>query len=114
MIMKFIITESKIVSVMEKYLDNQDFIRINTYDRVYFANSEDDEIAQIMYDYGTGICYIDSDLIFELDSFFSSKHIVTSNVIAGWVENKLNTKVVKTNSWIGLGSTLLKMPDNWV
>jgi len=112
--MKFIITESKIVSAMEKYLDNQDFIRINTYDRVYFANSEDDEIAQIMYDYGTGICYIDSDLIVELDGFFSSKYIVTRNVIAGWVENKLNVKDVETNSWIGLGGTLLKIPDNWV
>ena len=112
--MKFIITESKIVSVMEKYLDNQDFIRINTYDGAYFANSEDDEIAQIMYDYGTGTCYINYDLIVELDSFFSSKHIVTSNVIAGWVENKLSVEVLKTNSWIGLGSTLLKMPDNWV
>lgn len=112
--MKFIITESKIVSAMEKYLDNQDFIRINTYDRVYFANSEDDEIAQIMYDYGTGICYIDSDLIVEIDDFFSSKYIVTRNVIAGWVENKLNTKVVETNSWLGIGATLLRIPDNWV
>ena len=112
--MKFIITESKIVSAMEKYLDNQDFIRINTYDGAYFANSEDDEIAQIMYDYGTGICYIDSDLIVEMDDFFSSKYIVTRNVIAGWVENKLNVKVVDTNSWLGIGATLLKMPDNWV
>ena len=51
---------------MEKYLDNQDFIRINTHDGAYFANSEDDEIAQIMYDYGTGTCYINSDLIVEV------------------------------------------------
>ena len=99
---------------MEKYLDIQDFTRINTYDKTYFANSEDDEIAQIMYDYGTGICYIDFDLISEIDDIFSSKHIVTSNVIAGWVENKLKVKVVGTNSWHGLGSTLLKMPDNWI
>ena len=112
--MKFVITESKILSAMEKYLDIQNFIRINTHDAVYFANSEDDKFAEIMYDYGTGICYINSDLINEIDDIFSSKHIVTSNVIAGWVENKLNVKVVETNSWIGLGATLLKIPDNWV
>lgn len=112
--MKLIISESKLVSVMEMYLDKKGFVRINTHDGAYFANSEDDEIAQIMYDYGTGTCYINYDLIVELDDFFSSKHIVTSNVIAGWVENKLNVEVVKTNSWVGLEATLLKIPNNWI
>ena len=108
--MKFIITESKIVSVMEKYLDIQEFILIKRDMKTYFVKSEGDDIAKIMYDHETGMCYIDSVLITELDDVFSSKYIVTDNVIAGWVEDKLNVKVLETNSWIGLGATLLNVP----
>jgi hypothetical protein len=48
--MKYLITESQIDKVIFKYLDNQDFIQIETDDNIYFTNSEGDEHAQVRYD----------------------------------------------------------------
>jgi hypothetical protein len=56
--MKYLITESQIDKVIFKYLDNQDFIQIETDDNIYFTNSESDKHAQVRYDKRNGVCYI--------------------------------------------------------
>ena len=48
--MKFIITESQKDKAIFKYLDNQDFIRIDKGERIYFVNSKNDKDVQILYD----------------------------------------------------------------
>ena len=91
--MKFIITESKLEGSVFKYLDNQDFIKVEGDNNVYFINSMDDEYAQIEYDKDDGWCIISLDLIKEISSFFSLEYLDTKKLIGKWVENTLQMKV---------------------
>ena len=103
--MKYLITESKLDNVVSMYLDNQDFIRINKKNRIYFVNSESDEYAQIRYDKSAGWfrydksdgrCYIHIELINEISTFFSLRESDSKEVIGRWVENTLQMKVTNT------------------
>jgi hypothetical protein len=94
--MKYKITDSKLDSVIFLYLDNQDFIRIERDDKIYFANSEGDEYAQIRYDKYDGWCGIYDRLINEISSFFSLEEYDSEKVIGRWVENTLNMSVTGT------------------
>ena len=94
--MKYKITDSKLDSVIFLYLDNQDFIRIERDDKIYFANSEGDEYAQIRYDKYDGWCGIYDRLINEISSFFSLEEYDSEKVIGRWVENTLQMRVTDT------------------
>ena len=94
--MKYLITESQLDKVIFRYLDNQDFIRIERDDKIYFANSEGDEYAQIKYDKDDGWCGIYDRLINEISSFFSLGESESEKVIGRWVENTLNMSVTGT------------------
>ena len=96
--MKYLITESRFDKVIFKYLDNQDFIKIEKKNGIYFVNSEGDEYAQIRFDKKDGWCYIDYDLIEEISSFFSLQRSDSKQVIGKWVENTLQMKVTNTPS----------------
>jgi len=94
--MKYIITESQIDKAIFKYLDNQDFIQIKDGNRIYFANSEGDEYAQIIYDKKNGWCGIYYKLVDEISRFFSIQDSDSKQVIGRWVENTLQMKVTTT------------------
>ena len=94
--MKYLIKESQFDKVIFKYLDNQDFIQIETDDNIYFTNSEGDEHAQIRYDKRNGVCYIYWKLIDEISRFFSLEPTDSKKVIGRWVENTLQMKVTDT------------------
>jgi hypothetical protein len=94
--MKYLITESQIDKVIFKYLDNQDFIQIETDDNIYFTNSEGDEHAQVRYDKRNGVCYIYWKLIQEISHFFSIEYSDSELVIGRWSENSLQMKVSET------------------
>jgi hypothetical protein len=96
--MKYLITESQFDKVIFKYLDNQDFIPIERGDKIYFANSESDEYAQIRYDKDDGWCGIYDRLINEISSFFSLEESDSEQVICRWVENILQMSVTD-NPW---------------
>jgi len=95
--MKYLITESQIDRVIFKYLDNQDFIQIETDDNIYFTNSEGDEHAQVRYDKRNGVCYIYWKLIKEISHFFSIEYSDSELVIGRWAENSLQMKVSETD-----------------
>ena len=95
--MKYLITESKFDKVIFKYLDNQDFIKIEKHNKIYFVNSENDQYADIRYDKNDGRCYIYNALITEISNFFSLEYSDSKEVISRWVENTLQMKVTKTN-----------------
>ena len=95
--MKYLITESQIDNVIFKYLDNQDFIQIETDDNIYFTNSEGDEHAQVRYDKRNGVCYIYWKLIKEISHFFSIEYSDSELVIGRWAENSLQMKVSETH-----------------
>ena len=100
--MKYLITESQLDKAVFKYLNNQDFIRIEKGNRIYFVNSEGDEYAQIKYNKNDGWCFISIDLIKEISSFFSLELTDSKEVIGRWVENTLQMKVTNTYVWFQL------------
>ena len=98
--MKYLITESKLDSLIFRYLDNQDFIQINYTYETYFVNSSSDRQGVIRYDGRDERCYIDLNLIDEISSFFSLKETYSKNIIKEWVSNKLNVEI-KHSSTVG-------------
>ena len=94
--MKYLITESQFDKVVFKYLDNQDFIRIDKGDKIFFVNSEGDEYAQIRFDKKYGWCVIYYELVNEISAFFSMEESDSESVIGRWVENTLQMKVTNT------------------
>jgi hypothetical protein len=87
--MKYLITESQLDKAIFRYLDNQDFIKVEYGINIYFVNSENDEYAQIRYDEISRWCTIERDLMKEISSFFSLDNNDSISVIAKWVESKL-------------------------
>ena len=94
--MKFLITESKLENIIFKYLDNQDFVKIDKGENIYFVNSEGDKFAKIRFNKNNGWCYINYNLIQEISSFFSMKESDSEQVIGRWVESTLQMKVSNT------------------
>jgi hypothetical protein len=94
--MKYLIKESQIEKAVFKYLDNQDFIRIDKGNKIFFVNSEGDEYAQIRFDKKYGWCVIYYELVNEISAFFSMDVDDSESVIGRWVENTLQMKVTKT------------------
>ncbi len=94
--MKFIITESKLEQVIFKYLDNQDFVKIDEGENIYFVNSEGDRLAEIRFNKNDSWCYISRELIIEISYFFSMEIFDSKQVIGRWVESTLQMKVSNT------------------
>ena len=110
--MKYLIKESQFDKVIFKYLDNQDFIRIEKKDSIYFVNSEGDKYAQIRYDKKDGWCIIYDKLIEEISSFFSMEESDSKEVIGRWVENILQMRVNNTQRVIYFSAnSLLRIPN---
>ena len=86
--MKYLITESQRDNAIFKYLDNQDFIKVEYGINIYFVNSENDEYAQIRYDEISRWCTIERDLMKEIADFFSLDNNNSISVIAEWTESK--------------------------
>ena len=95
-----------------KYLDNQDFIRIEKGNRIYFINSEGDEYAQIRCNKNDGVCFISYKLVNEISSFFSLRTSDSEEIIVKWVENTLQMKVKYTSRLGPNTSSKLRIPSN--
>jgi len=91
--MKYLITESQINKLIFTYLDNQDFIKFEKNNYIYFVNSEGDSYAQIKYDINDKWCMINYELIDEINSFFSTDDSTSRILITQWFENTLQIKV---------------------
>ena len=84
--------------VIFKYLDNQDFIKVEKNDNIFFINSSGDEYYQIAYCEDDGWCFIYIKLVEEISSFFSIESHDSKKIIGKWVENTLQMKVSKTDT----------------
>jgi hypothetical protein len=100
--MKYLITESKLEKVIFRYLDNQDFIQIESGETIYFANSKDDEKAQIRYDEGDGYCEINNGLINEISSFFSLNERDSIDKICSWIESTTGMDIGNFHAMSGI------------
>jgi len=108
--MKFEINENKLEKVIFKYLDNKNFIIKETPENYYFIENEEDKYAQIMVTKYDMVCLINRKLIEEIESFFSIKTPMASNVLTKYVENTLNIKVSHTLWIITINSSRLRIP----
>ena len=109
--MKYLITESQINKVIFKYLDNQDFIRIERNGKIFFVNSEGDRYAQIRFDKDDGWCVIYYELVDEISSFFSMQNSDSKQVISKWVENTLQMKATNTHQCASPFECRLRIPS---
>ena len=91
--MKFILTESKLEQIVFKYLDKQDFIKIEKRNYIYFVNSKDDEYAQISINKNFGFCYVSPELTVNIEAIFSMKRRDSLNIIGKWVERALQVEI---------------------
>jgi hypothetical protein len=93
--MKYIITESQFDKAVFKYLDNQDFIKVNKKENIFFLNSSDDKLsdAQIAYIKTDGECYIKYELMVEISEFFSTDIYEVNKIIGRWFENTQQRRV---------------------
>jgi len=91
--MKLILTESKLEQIIFKYLDNQNFVQVETDRTIFFGFKEDDEQAKIRYDKIDNVCIVHNDLIDEISSFFSLDKKNCKNLIGKWVENTIQMNV---------------------
>jgi hypothetical protein len=108
--MRYKITDKQLYDVIFLYLDNQDFIRIEMDDKIYFANSEGDEYAQIKYDKDDGWCYISWKLVNEIYYFFSLEEYDSEQVIGRWVENTTQMRVTDTVPIFNPDNPSLRIP----
>ena len=93
--MKYKITDKQLDDVIFLYLDNQDFIKIEKKENIFFLNSSDDKLsdAQIAYIKSYGECYIKYELIVEISEFFSIDVYEVNKIIGRWIENALQRTV---------------------
>jgi hypothetical protein len=91
--MKYKITDKQLDKLIFHYLDNQDFIIVGNGLSLFFINSESDESAQIRYNKDDGWCYINHDLIREINTFFSMDKSDSEKIIGKWVEYVLEMDV---------------------
>jgi hypothetical protein len=96
--------------IFEK-LDNKNFVRINKVSNIYFANSEDDEYAQIRYDIDKRLCTIYNELIDEISSLFSLEKNDSKQVISSWVQNTIKRKIHSFRGCSPGYQRLLKIPN---
>ena len=108
--MKYLITESQRDKVIFKYLDILDFIQIERNNDIYFANSEDDDFAQIRYNKKNGWCHINLNLIEDVSLLFSLEVVDSKKFIGRWVENTIQMDV-KYAQWVVFSkSEILNIP----
>lgn len=91
--MKFLITELQLSKAVFRYLNNLNFIQIETSSNIFFINSEDDEHAQIRYHKNYRLCHINLNLIEHISALFSLDVITSKNIIGNWVGNTLQMEI---------------------
>ena len=92
--MKFIITESKLTNLVFDYLNNQDFYKMKyQYGYVFWDSKESWEsggFISINVNHVRKECFVNSDLVVEVSSFFSLDLETSLNIIGEWVKTKID------------------------
>ena len=92
--MKYIITESKLTSLIFNYLNSQDFYKMKyEFGYVFWGSKE-------IWESGGNIsinanrvreeCFVSSDLLVEVSSFFSLDLDTALNIIGEWIKTKID------------------------
>ena len=109
--MKYLITESQLDKVIFKYLDNQDFIKVEYGDNIYFVNSENDEYAQIRLNYDIPWVGMSDNLCKEVSSFFSISKEDSQKIIGLWIKHKFKiSDAIIIQSYLRNDAPMLMVP----
>ena len=108
--MKYLITESQFDKTIFKYLDNQDFVKVDIYGIVCFFNSKDDEYALIKCDIKQKNCQVSYDLVNEISSFFSISRDKSESIIGQWTAENLGIDYMNIVGRVYSDSMILKRP----
>lgn len=104
--MKFLITESMMEKLVKKYIDSINYNKIIKKQKrpggysnvIFFVRKGVNDYADIKYEKWSGKCYINDDLIDEINKLFSidpdDYEIDAKDIVCEWVENKLNLKEI--------------------
>ena len=92
--MKFIITESKLTNLVFDYLNNQDFYKMKyQYGYVFWDSKESWESGGYISINANRVnkeCFVNSDLVVEVASFFSLDLETALKIIGEWVKTKID------------------------
>ena len=92
--MKYLITESQFDKVIFKYLDNQDFYKMKyQYGYVFWDSKESWESGGYISINANRVnkeCFVNSDLVVEVSSFFSLDLETALDIIGEWVKTKID------------------------
>ena len=92
--MKYLITESQFDKVIFKYLDYQDFYKMKyQYGYVFWDSKESWESGGYISINANRVnkeCFVNSDLVVEVSSFFSLDLETALNIIGEWVKTKID------------------------
>jgi hypothetical protein len=95
--MKYIITESRLETVILKYIDNQDLLvnikNENDSVTVFFSDHRSLNSTEIIFFGQNNKCNITKGFVTEIANFFSMDSSDAVNYIVKWVENKLQVSV---------------------
>lgn len=91
--MKFLISESKLESILFSYLGNMNLIIKETSDNYYFLRGENNWKSEIRVVKYFGHCYLYYNFVKEISEFFSIPFDETKKIIEKYVEEKLNIKL---------------------
>jgi len=95
--MRVIIKESQLESFILKYLNNQDFITLDSPKKIYLVNSVGDEFSQICIDKDDGFCEVNYLLVYEICKFFSIKKTYCLDLISKWLLD--NKEILISDIW---------------
>jgi hypothetical protein len=95
--MKYLITESQFDKAIFKYLDNQDLYKIEDRGDYYFWKSKEswnrNDYTVISAFHKRKDCFVGSDLLSEISSFFSLDLESALSIISKWVETKVDFEI---------------------
>jgi hypothetical protein len=109
--MNYIISESQLDKIIFRYLDNRNFIVVETQNKIFFTYSKDDEQAQIRYDKNFDRCFVYFEIINKISDFLPVSSVEVRECISRWVAHTLNVKVLESY-YVGYTTYyLVKMSD---
>lgn len=92
--MKYLITESKLNSIVFDYLNSQNFYRMSyAWGFVFWDSKESKESGGhilIVTNRQNKDCFVNSDLVVRVASFFALDLETALNIIGEWVKTKIN------------------------
>jgi hypothetical protein len=100
--MKYLITESQLDNTIFRYLYKQNFSLIENDESIYFADSNDNESAEIRFDKEDGYCEINVKLIDRISDFFSLTRKESIDKICSWVESATGMNIGHFHAMYGI------------